>query len=334
MFDSFDSILLICKGLTFEIITSFLLLVFDGCEVVLLEFVMSELFDSAFSKTFCSRISTTSISKVNSLGVFIPFDESIEERFSELKIQGFDTCQLVCRDENLYTKDNADRIRALATAHNLEITAFWSSLGGPMVWDFHSGPLVIGIVPRAYRFDRMKLLIKGAEFAASAGIMNIAAHAGFIPENPNDTNYREVVCAIRYIAQKLEENGQNFLLETGEETPVTLKRTIDDAGMENVGVNFDPANFLMYGTANPVDAVDLLGGYILGIHAKDGEYPVSGNELGVEKPLGEGRVNFPLFIQKLKETGYDGPLTIEREISGPQQKEDILKAKKLLEQLI
>jgi L-ribulose-5-phosphate 3-epimerase len=268
------------------------------------------------------------------LGVFIPFDESVEERFRELKKMGFDTCQLVCRDENLYTKDNADRLRTLSESIELEITAFWSSWGGPMVWDFHSGPLVIGIVPQAYRFDRMKVIIKGAEFAGMVGIKHVATHAGFIPENPNDTNYRETVCALRYIAQALQKHGQHLLLETGEETPVTLKRTIDDVGMDNIGVNFDPANFLMYGTANPSDAVDLLGEHILGIHAKDGEYPVNGSELGVEKPLGEGRVNFPLFITKLKTNGYNGALTIEREISGPQQKADIIKAKKLLEELI
>jgi L-ribulose-5-phosphate 3-epimerase len=268
------------------------------------------------------------------LGVIIPFDEKIQERFSQLNGMGFNTCQLVCTDENLYTKNQADNLKKFTLDYDMQITAFWSSWGGPKVWDFHCGPLVTGIVPQAYRYDRMKLIIKGANFANSLGIKNIAAHVGFIPENPNDSNYREVLCAIKYIAQTLQLNNQNFLIETGEETPITLKRLIDDTEMNNIGVNFDPANFLMYGTANPIDAVDLLFEHIMGIHIKDGEYPINGNELGVEKPLGEGRVNFPLFINKIKEKGYDGPLTIEREIIGPQQKVDILKAKVLLEKLI
>jgi len=268
------------------------------------------------------------------LGLFIPFDDLYEERFSELQGMGFETCQLGCRDEQRYTTAQADRLKHTAESFRVEITAFWSSLESPVVWDFQSGPLVIGIVPRAYRFERMKSILRGADFAARVGIQNIATHAGFIPENPADSNYREVVCALRYLAQRLKENGQNLLLETGQETPVTLKRAIDDAQMDNIGVNFDPANFLMYGTANPVDAVGLLAGHIMGVHAKDGEYPVNGRELGLEKPLGEGRVNYPLFIEKLKASGYDGPLTIEREITGPQQKVDIIKARKLLETLI
>ena len=142
------------------------------------------------------------------------------------------------------------------------------------------------------------------------------------------------MAAIRFLAARLADTGQSLLLETGEETPVTLKRTIDDVGARNVGVNFDPANLLMYGTANPLDAVDLLGPHVMGVHAKDGEYPTSGKQLGVEKPLGEGRVDFPRLIAKLKAAGYDGPVTIEREIEGPEQKRDILAAARLLAKLL
>ena len=91
---------------------------------------------------------------------------------------------------------------------------------------------------------------------------------------------------------------------------------------------------ILYGKANPIDALDVFGEYVRDVHAKDGCYPTNGRELGAEKPLGEGKVNFPRFIARLKEIGYDGPLTIEREISGEQQKKDILLAKKMLEELI
>ncbi|KYH38344.1 MAG: hypothetical protein AYL31_011640 [Candidatus Bathyarchaeota archaeon B26-1] len=89
----------------------------------------------------------------------------------------------------------------------------------------------------------------------------------------------------------------------------------------------------MYGKANPVDALDIIGTYVRGVHAKDGEYPTNGRELGKEKPIGEGRVDFPALISKLKALGYRGALTIEREISGPQQIEDIKRAKAYLEAL-
>lgn len=103
--------------------------------------------------------------------------------------------------------------------------------------------------------------------------------------------------------------------------------------MDNLGVNLDPANLLMYGKANPIDALDILGPYVRGVHAKDGEYPTDPGKLGVEKPLGEGRVNFPVLIPKLKSFGFSGALTIEREISGAQQIVDIKHAIKILEPL-
>jgi sugar phosphate isomerase/epimerase len=105
-------------------------------------------------------------------------------------------------------------------------------------------------------------------------------------------------------------------------------------GLDNLGVNFDCANLILYGKANPVDALDLLGPYVLGVHAKDGLYPTDPNRLGEEVPIGKGRVDFPRFIQRLKDAGYRGPITIEREISGPAQADDIRASKTYLEKLI
>ncbi len=268
------------------------------------------------------------------LGVLIPFDDAIEDRLSELQGWNVPTCQLVCRREGMYTPAKADLLRRLTSGMGVEITAFWGVSPGPKIWDFSTGPLVIGIVPRAYRWERMRQILEAAAFAREIGVKNIATHAGSIPENPSDSNYAEVVAAISFLASKLAEHDQRLLLETGQETPITLKRTIDDVGARNVGVNLDPANFLMYGTANPADAVDLLGPYIRGVHAKDGEYPTNGKELGVEKPLGEGRVNYPLVIEKIRAAAYEGAITIEREIEGPQQKHDILAAIQLLKTLV
>ena len=131
---------------------------------------------------------------------------------------------------------------------------------------------------------------------------------------------------------------RTFLFETGQETPVTLKRAIQDIektlGKGNIGINLDPANLIMYGKANPVDALEVFGEYVRGIHGKDGKYPTDGHHLGDEVPLGQGKVNYPAFIAKLKEIGYEGDITIEREIDGDEQKKDIRMAKDLLDKLI
>ena len=131
-----------------------------------------------------------------------------------------------------------------------------------------------------------------------------------------------------------KNNNQYFLFETGQETPVTLRRTIEDIGFDNVGINLDTANLILYGKAHPLDAVSILGKYIRDIHAKDGCYPTDGKNLGQEKAIGDGIVHFPTLIEKLRQIGYDGTITIEKEIEGEEQTRDILKAKELLEKLI
>jgi sugar phosphate isomerase/epimerase len=147
---------------------------------------------------------------------------------------------------------------------------------------------------------------------------------GFIPEHPSFPEYRGIVQAIKYIASHCKNHGIFFNFETGQETPVTLMRCIKDIGLDNVGINFDPANLILYGRGNPVDAIDIFGGYIRGVHVKDGDYPTGDfYGLGSEKKVGEGTVNFPVFLPKLLAKGYKGDLYIEREISGEQQIKDI-----------
>ena len=267
------------------------------------------------------------------LGMIARLKPDVEKELDKVHDLGFPTCQVVCWDINLYTTDIARRLRKAANERDIEITTLWSGLPGRYVWNFIEGPNTIGLVPPETRKERLDALKKASDFARSIGIASVTTHVGFIPENPLDPIYLSLIDVLKKVAKLCGRNDQEFWFETGQETPVTLLRTIEDVGAENLGVNFDPANLLMYGKANPVDALDIIGIYVRGVHAKDGEYPTNGRELGKEKPIGEGRVNFPVLIKKLKALGYSGALTIEREISGPQQIEDIKKAKVYLESL-
>lgn len=268
------------------------------------------------------------------LGVVVSLAEGIELSIKKVKDLDLSTCQVVCWEPELFTKENAQKLKDSAKEFGVEITHLWVGWPGPRVWNFIEGPITLGLVPIEYRYVRLDALKKGSDFAKLIGVENLITHVGFIPENPNDPLYPGLISVLREIVRYCRNNGQYFCFETGQETPTTLLRTIEDIGMDNVGVNLDPANLLMYGKANPVDALDIIGRFVRGVHAKDGEYPTGGRALGVEKPLGEGRVNYPLFISKLKAYGYDGALTIEREISGEQQIKDILKAKEFLSRLI
>lgn len=268
------------------------------------------------------------------IGVIIPVNKNIKEEMKKVRGLGIETCQINCWNEDYFTQEMADLVLEAARENNIQITALWCGWPGPKVWDFYAGPATLGLVPSAYRFQRMQAILKGSDFAKLIGVQDIITHVGFIPENPRDPEYSGVVDCISYIAKYCKKNDQYFLFETGQETPITIIRVIEDTGMDNLGINLDPANLLMYGKANPVDAIDVFGKYVRGVHAKDGEYPTNGKSLGHEKALGEGRVNFAALIKKLHEVGYKGALTIEREISGEKQIQDIIKGKELLQSII
>jgi sugar phosphate isomerase/epimerase len=113
-----------------------------------------------------------------------------------------------------------------------------------------------------------------------------------------------------------------------------MLRCFEKVGTDNLGVNLDTANLILYGKANPVDSLDVFGKYVMNLHAKDGRYPTNGQSLGAETKIGDGKVDFYGVLKGLKELGYDGYVTIEREISGEKQTEDIRFAKKYLEDIL
>lgn len=264
------------------------------------------------------------------LGVFTTLTDNPEAALEKVANLGLPTCQMGTSGTEYYKEEIAKKVLKAEADYNVEITGLWAGCPGPHSWDFVDGPSTIGLVPLQYREMRVKALLAGVEFAKSIGVPAVMTHAGFIPENQKDPLYKGAVDSLRRVALKCKEYGIDFCFETGQETPITLLRAIKDIGTDNVGVNIDPANLLLYGKANPVDALDILGPYVKGVHAKDGEYPTDPSSLGKEKPLGQGRVNFPVFIDKLKSFGYNGPLTIEREISGEEQVKDIRKAIEVL----
>ena len=265
------------------------------------------------------------------LGLIIAIGGDPDSAIAKVRDLGLPTCQVFVSD---FDPKDATGLRRALDQNKVEATS--CVVGGPgrEVWDFYDGPLTIGLVPRDTRAARIAHLKRASDFARQCGISAVQTHCGFIPENPNDPLYKEAVAAMREVAAYCKGNGQNFRYETGQETPITLVRAMRDVGLDNQGVNFDLANLILYGKANPVDAIETLAPYIQGIHAKDGLFPTNPRQLGEEVPLGKGKVDFPLIIARLKQLQYGGAVTIEREISGPKQIEDVRAAKEYLEALI
>jgi L-ribulose-5-phosphate 3-epimerase len=265
------------------------------------------------------------------LGVVTGLSRDPDAAIKRVHDLGFPTCQLSI---GALDDDGVVKLRAALAKYGVEVTSAIAGGPAPEVYDFYQGPLTIGLAPPKYREARIARIKQVSDIAKKIGIAGVQTHCGFVPENPGDPLYTETVNAIRTVAQYCKDNGQTFRCETGQETPITLVRAIKDVGLDNVGVNFDVANLILYGKANPVDAVELLGPYIMGVHAKDGLYPTDPKQLGREVPIGQGKVNFPVLIELLKKVGYRNPLTIEREIGGAKQTEDILASKAYLEKLI
>ena len=259
---------------------------------------------------------------------------ALRRSFLEAAERGFRHCQLVSWDPQYWTNENAAQVRSYTKELGIEITAFWCGWVGPKFWNFTEGPQTLGIVPEPYRAVRVQNLIDGAAYARKIGVQDVVTHMGFIPENMSDPAWPGVVAAVKAVALDYKRNGQNLLFETGQETPVVLLRLFEAVGLDNLYVNLDPANLILYGKANPVDALDVFGDYVRGVHAKDGFYPTDGRELGREVKVGCGKANFPELLKGLKAHGYDGSLTIEREITGEQQIVDIMETQKYLNELI
>lgn len=233
-----------------------------------------------------------------------------------------------------FTPDLAAQINGLMHQYDLVATAAEVVGPGPLVWDFLNGPSTIGLVPRATRTARMDALKQTSDFAKRLGIPRIQTHCGFIPENPKNPLYDEVVLAIREVAKHCAGNGQDFLMETGQETPTTMSRAIQDVDQPNLGVGLDTANLILYGKANPVDAAGIIGAHVKSIHAKDGKWPTDPMKLGKEVLIGTGDVDFAKVFEILRSKGYNGAVTIERETHGPQQIADVKNEKVYLERIL
>ena len=271
----------------------------------------------------------------NRIGAMVGYDTDVDilEKFRKNQELGINSCQICIWNVDIFKSDeHAEKIKAAIAETGINVSSLWAGWTGPCEWNFTAGPDTIGLVPVAYRFTRLSELKSASDFAEKIGVKQVITHVGFIPENPSATEFNGTVAALRNLCGYMKQKGQYFLFETGQETPITLLRTIEAIGTGNLGVNLDTANPILYGKANPVDALDVFGKYVMDTHIKDGFYPTNGMYLGHEARAGDGKANIPEVVRKLiVEYGYEGPFTIEREISGEQQTADIIHAKKLLE---
>jgi sugar phosphate isomerase/epimerase len=226
--------------------------------------------------------------------------------------------------------------KSVLEAENFPVVTAFCAYGGESYADIPTVQRTVGFIPAQTRAERERRTCEVSDFAREAGIPSIATHIGLVPEDDTDADYMAVRGIVRRVCDHAAKNQQTFALETGQETADTLLRFLIDVNRSNLGVNFDPANMILYGTGDPVEALGTLALHVISVHCKDGGWPPKGvrGALGEEKPLGNGAVGMERFIRKLKSIGFKGPLNIEREVPDQAQRlRDIAMGVRLLEQL-
>ena len=211
---------------------------------------------------------------------------------------------------------------AKAWKSDLEVVTMFAAYEGEDYTDIPSVKRTVGFVPRATREARERRTYEVSDFAARLGIGSIACHIGFVPEDPGDPTSADLRALVRRVCDHAARHGQTFALETGQEPASALLRFMEDVGRPNLRINFDPANMILYGTGDPIEALRLLGPLVASVHCKDGDWPQpeTPGALGRERPLGEGSVGMERYVRTLSEIGFRGPLNVERETEDQQER--------------
>jgi L-ribulose-5-phosphate 3-epimerase len=265
------------------------------------------------------------------MGLLVSATSEPEKVMEDVRGFGIPTVHVITSD---FSPAMARRLHTALDSNGIEATVLVSSGPGEQKYDLYDGPPSFGLVGSRYRGERVDHLKRASDFAMQLNIPVTFNQWGYIPEVPSDPLYEPTVKAVREIATHCKANGQTFVNETGQETPVTLLRTILDTGMDNVKVVLDAANLILYGKGSPVDSLDVIGKYVIGVHAKDGFYPTNPRYLGRQVACGHGKVGWPLLIPGLKKLGYTGPITIETVLGREQRDQEIREDMSYLKKLI
>jgi len=170
-----------------------------------------------------------------------------------------------------------------------------------------------GYVPDTHWLERREHTEQGARLAKQLGLTRLTTHMGFIPAS-SDPGYARMVERVNDVAKICADQGLQLLMETGQEGATELLQFLNDVPSRNVGINFDPANMILYGVGDPLEAIGILGRHIAHVHIKDARHSANpGSDWGTEVPFGSGEVPPGEFVGALHEANYTGPLVIERE---------------------
>ena len=270
------------------------------------------------------------------VGTLLRCGDVTERRIAFFRDAGLDCLQIAGVYEDWLAptaeaRRASDALFDLFGKHGMTVPSLFLSYAGQ---DWDNPEETVGLVPAATRSARMVATCRQMEWAARRGIRLVSCHAGFLPDE-RGAFYASFVADMKQLLRFAAAYGQEFLFETGSETVDGLMRLLEDIGEPNAGVNFDPANILIYGKGDPAEFVEKLGSRIRLVHCKDANPPAANAARGRETPLGKGSTDFATLLRRVLASGFQGPLVIERELTpGPEQERDVAEAVKFLNSIV
>ncbi|MCC6510154.1 MAG: sugar phosphate isomerase/epimerase [Pirellulaceae bacterium] len=270
------------------------------------------------------------------IGVFASIDAGLGVKLEVASDLQIPTIQLHAPHRSTRTAEQAEKFIAKLEALNIQLTAVFGGFDGESYADIPTVERTVGLVPIETRAARLQEMREISDFARLLGCEVVALHLGFVPHDTNSASYQEIIEVTRQLCDHATRNDQSVHLETGQETADGLLAFLTNVQRNNLFINFDPANMILYGTGEPIEALKKVGKYVRSVHCKDATWSDQpGVTWGREVALGEGQVNFEAYLTTLREIGYRGPLTIEREIpqEPERQKTEIGNASRLLTDL-
>lgn len=173
-----------------------------------------------------------------------------------------------------------------------------------------------GVVPDEHWEENLQLAHVTAALAKAMGLKYVNAHAGFLPHDAASPDFDKLCRRVLALAEVFGANGVTLLLETGQETAQSLLVFLDamkKRGAQNIAVNFDPANMILYDMDNPIEALRLLVPHVRQVHVKDAKRTTVKGQWGEEVIVGTGEVDWVAFVRILAEANFDGGYIFERE---------------------
>jgi sugar phosphate isomerase/epimerase len=182
-----------------------------------------------------------------------------------------------------------------------------------------------GLVPDATWPINFAAAQENARISKRLGISLVSFHTGFVPHKADDPRRTRLIERLEQVAAVFADHGVSIALETGQEDAGTMLALLDSLETHEVGVNFDPANMILYGMGNPVAALDVLAPFVRQTHIKDAVASGKEGEWGHEVPVGEGEVDWESFFRRIEVHELRINPVVERE-AGDRRVADIRKA--------